>query len=123
MRFKQYLTQENTQSTIGEESVVDFASLEKVNDALVAGLSGTFFSPENGIQMIRRVLTEYGYEMPALYGADLDGDELGLEVQPGLFLYLIYSIDDSGIYEFFAELTDSDGLDELLSEDDEEEIE
>jgi hypothetical protein len=123
MRFKQYLTQENTQSTIGEDLVVDFASLEKVNDALVAGLSGTFFSPENGIQMIRRVLAEYGYEMPALYGADLDGDELGLEVQTGLFLYLIYSIDDSGIYEFFAELTDSDGLDELLSEDDEEEIE
>ena len=120
MRFKQYLTQEKAQSTIGEQSVVDSASLEKVNDALIAGLSGTFFSPENGIQMIRRVLAEYSYEMPALYGADLDGDELGLEMQSGLFLYLIYSIDNSGVYEFFAELTDSDGLDELLSEDDEE---
>lgn len=99
---------------------IDSDLLEGVNDALVAGLSGTFFSPENGIQIIRRVLAEYNLEMPALYGADPEGDETVIEILPELFLYLIYSIEDNGQYEFYAELTDDEGLDDLLSDEDED---
>lgn len=123
MRFKQYLTKENTQTTIGEESMVDSEVFEKVNDEIIAKLSEKFFSPENGIQVIRRVLANHGFEMPALYGADPEGDETVLEISPEVFLYLIYNINDDGTYEFYAELTDDEGLDELLSDEDEEEIE
>lgn len=120
MSFKKFLTKENNQPTIDEESMVDADLLESVNDALVEGLENTFFSPENGIQMIRRVLAEYNLQMPVLYGADPDGEETAIEIQPELFLYLIYSINDNGNYEFYAELTDDEGLDELLSDEDED---
>lgn len=120
MRFKQYLTKEIKESTIDEESMVDSDFLQSVNDALVEGLENTFFSPENGIQMIRRVLAEYNLEMPVLYGADPEGEETAVEIQPELFLYLIYGIDENGKYEFYAELTDDEGLDDLLSDEDED---
>ena len=107
-------------NTTNIKESIDSNLLEGINDALVAGLSGTFFSPENGIQIIRRVLAEYNLEMPALYGADPEGDETVIEILPELFLYLIYSIEDNGQYEFYAELTDDEGLDDLLSDEDED---
>lgn len=102
--------------------MIDLDLLESINDSLVDGLSETFLSPENGIQLIRRVLADHELEMPALYGADPEGDETVIEIIPELFLYLIYSVNENGQYEFYAELTDDEGLDELLSDEDDEEI-
>lgn len=101
---------------------IDPGLLESINDDLVDGLSDNFLSPENGIQLIRRVLAGHGFDMPALYGADPEGDETVIEIMPELFLYLIYSVNENGQYEFYAELTDDEGLDELLSDEDDEEI-
>lgn len=121
MRFKEFIT-DNIQESTASIGAVDSDIIKSVNDALNAALENTFFSPENGIQMIRRVLAEYDLNMPALYGADPEGDETAIEIQSGLFLYLLYSNDENNQYEFYAELTDDKGLDELLSDEDEEDI-
>jgi hypothetical protein len=39
-----------------------------------------------------------------------------------LFLYIIYYLDDDVHYDFYAELTDEEGLQEILSDEGEEEI-
>jgi hypothetical protein len=44
---------------------------------------------------------------------------------PDAYLYFIYYLDDSGRYEFHAEMVDEEGLEDILSdeEDDEEDFE
>jgi hypothetical protein len=78
--------------------------------------------------------------MPALYDADAEGDEIVIrldqfgrvidftnlipnKVGEIFYLYLIYYLTDDGRYEFYAELTDEEGLNEIMSDEEEDEEE
>jgi hypothetical protein len=119
MRFKQFLIEE-------PEAVTNFPVTadeiyDSINDELIAELSGLILSPEVGIQKIRRVLLRNGFSMPALYDTNPEGDETIIDIKPGLYIYLIYSLNDNDYgYEFYAELTDEKNLDELLSDEEED---
>jgi hypothetical protein len=90
-------------------------------------------SPEAGVQEIRRVLFQLGYDMPAIYDLDPEGDEIILELHPldmkddeeieKLNLYVIYYLTDDDVYEFFAEVVDDDILDEIIADGEDEEEE
>jgi hypothetical protein len=66
--------------------------------------------------------------MPSLYGLHVDGDEFVLDLEDNniqmpiedYFLYLIYYLTDEQHYEFYAEITDEDGITEILSEDEDD---
>ena len=91
MRFKQYLTElnniENGQAIQAHEPTGE-ASLAltnpkvrmEINYRLVNELYEPFLSPEAGIQRIRKVLHRYSLDLPALYDADPEGDEIVIEV-------------------------------------------
>ena len=102
---------------------------EPVNQKLDAALSQNFLSPESAIQVIRKVLHFHGLDMPALYGADPEGDEIVFEIgkfgQPDLTtnIYILYYLTDDGHYEFFAEIGDEARMDELMSDSEEEDNE
>jgi hypothetical protein len=74
-----------------------------------------------GFQKIRKVLYRYGLDLPALYDINEDGDELALELDGGLFLYVLYYSTDDGNYDFYAEVTNWDGVDKLMSDEEEPE--
>ena len=101
-----------------------FRRYRKVNE-----LYSPFLSPEGGIQAIRKVLHRFGFDMPALYDADPEGDEIIFELdQYGIGeyetnLYILYYLTDEGHYEFYAEIGDDERMDELMSDEelDEEE--
>ena len=91
MRFKQYLQEvatievgqaEAAHEPAGEESSsVDNPRLRMaVNLRLVNELNQIFLSPESGIQAIRKVLARFGFDLPALYDADPEGDEVIIEI-------------------------------------------
>ena len=144
MRFREYL-QELDLSTIEDSQAEDAhepsgeASSQitnprirmEINYRLTNELYQPFLSPEGGIQAIRKVLHRYGFDMPALYDADPEGDEIVFEVdqfgQENLStnLYILYYLTDEGHYEFFAEVGDNARMDELMAEgeEDNEEIE
>lgn len=102
-----------------------------INHSLMVKLGQVFMSPEAGLQEVRRVLFQLGYDIPAIYDLDPEGDELVLEAteldeneeSEKLNLYVIYYLTDDDVYEFFAEVVDDDILDEIIAdgEDDEEE--
>lgn len=118
-----------------------------VNYRLIVELNDMILSPEQGIQKIRKVLHRFGLDMPALYEADPMEDEVVIELKqfgqphgvtihgefttgpdvvngtPDAYLYFIYYLEDNGRYEFHAEMVDEEGLNEILSDEDEEEIE
>ena len=144
MRFKEYLQEldlsgvddgqaEKAHEPTGEGSsqITNPKIRMEINFRLTNELYGPFLSPEGGIQSIRKVLHRYGFDMPALYDADPEGDEIAFEIE--LFgqdnlatnIYILYYLTDEGIYEFFAEVGDDARMDELMAEgeEDNEEIE
>jgi hypothetical protein len=128
MRFKQYLT-ELVSGQMENNWHSEVLETESINQRLDATLSQNFLSPESAIQVIRKVLHFYGLDMPALYGANPEGDEIVLEI--GKFgqldmstnIYILYYLTDDGHYEFFAEIGDEARMNELMSDSEDEEDE
>ena len=133
MNFKQYLAELNAEmgQMIKATDSVDITDPEirdKINQRLNHELTDLILSPESGIQKIRKVLMSYGLDMPALYDAESEGDELVLDVESmsgdeQFYLYLIYYLADDGRYDFYAELTDDEGLNDIMSDEEEDEEE
>lgn len=103
----------------GESSSGD---LSQVNFRLADALDKNFLSPEGGISAIRRVLMDFDLEMPALYDADPEGEEIVVDLDR-ISLYLLYNLTDDNRYEFYAEIGDDERMEELMSDEefDEEE--
>ena len=144
MKFKEYLQEldlsgvedaqaEKAHEPTGEASVqiTNPKIRMEINYRLTNELYGAFLSPEGGIQSIRKVLHRYGFDMPALYDADPEGDEIAFEIEQfgqdnlATNIYILYYLTDEGHYEFFAEVGDDARMDELMTEgeEDNEEIE
>jgi hypothetical protein len=120
MRFKEYLNEcDCDMEEDGEPSSMDYST---VNFRLADALDKEFLSPESGISAIRKVLALSEKDMPALYGANPDGEEIVIDLDD-TFMYLIYSLTDDNRYEFYAEVGDEERMRELMSDEeiDEEE--
>jgi hypothetical protein len=151
MNFKQYLAEfHNIESgqafekhetpTDGSISISNPRVRAEINYRLDGELDDIFLSPESGIQRVRKVLHRFSLDMPALYDADAEGDEIVIrldqfgrvidftnlipnKVEEIFYLYLIYYLTDDGRYDFYAELTDDEGLNEIMSDEEEDEEE
>ena len=138
MQFKQYINAIETGQAMDAHEVSDRASTSidnpliesEVNTLLLKELNdGVIHTPQAGIQKIRKVLHRFGLDMPALYDLDTDGDEFTFDViqydNPVnlTFLYVLYFLDDSGIYEFYAQIGDEETINSLVSEVEEEDTE
>ena len=134
MRFKQYMAEltniENGQAIQAHEptgegsiAITNPKIRMEINYRLVNELYEPFLSPEAGIQKIRKVLHRHGLDLPALYDADPEGDEIIFELdQFGLEglesnLYILYYLTDEGHYEFYAEVGDENRMEELTSDE------
>ncbi len=114
MRFSQF---------ISEMESMDNDAMDSINQVLADGLENNFQNPEDGFEIIKTILGGYGIVVDLMEGLNPEGDEIALDVntQDGpLILYVIYSLTDDDDYEFYAELTDDDGLEEIISDDEEE---
>jgi hypothetical protein len=120
MNFKQYLAEMDSVQTIEAMPSVDNDIIERVNAELENQLQSPILSPEAGIQKIRRVLSVFGMDMPALYDINPEGEEMVFGID-GSYLYIIYAPTDDGRYDFYSELTDEEGLSEILSDEGEDE--
>lgn len=153
MNFKQYLQELNSiesgqaveahePSGEASSSVVNPAVLTQINIFLDVGFREKTLSAEGGIDKIRKAMHRFGFDIPALYNPDPEGDEVIFEIHQfgtpfgptptstdtGLpasntYLYILYYLTDDGYYDFFARVTDEVGLEELIDEADEGEDE
>lgn len=123
MSFKKYLNEislvENDQGEIESE---ESENLSQVNFRLADELDDTFISPESGILAIRKVLEKFDLELSALYGVNPEGEEIVSDVGE-TNIYILYSPTDDGRYEFYAEIGDDERMEELLSDEGENEEE
>jgi hypothetical protein len=136
MRFKQYIEEmdltsietgqaKDAHEPTGEERIeIENPKIRmEINYRLVNELYQSFLSPEGGIQAIRKVLHRYGFDLPALYDADPEGDEFTMEIKQfgqedlNTNIYVLYYLTDEGGYEFYAEVGSNARMEELLSDD------
>ena len=112
MKFKSYL-----QSHVEESPFSDLKVRTEINHALEAEIDSTvMMTPEGGVQRMRKVLSRYSIDFPAFEDLDTDGDESIYELDAGVYLYFIYYLTDDGNYEFHAEITNDEGIEEILSD-------
>lgn len=109
----------------------------EINYRLNNELNDNILTPVAGVQKIRKVLHQFGFDIPALYDLEPDGDEVVLEMDqygkvqdsydmPQInhnsdslyYLYLLYCLNDNGSYDFYAELTNHEGIEHIFEEDD-----
>jgi hypothetical protein len=111
----------------------------EINYRLGNELNEIILSPIMGVQKIRKVLNRFSLDIPALYDLEPEGDEVVIEMDqfgkvkdaydmPQLnhtenetlyYLYLLYYLTDHGHYDFYVELTDEEGIEEIMKADDE----
>ena len=123
MRFSEYIREMGigaVTTPMATPSLMD-TNLDSLNTRLDYDTDEKFMSPESGIQRIRRVLHLYGYDMPALYDADPEGDEVVLDLDNNLGVYILYTLTDDDNYEFYAEVGIESRMQELLSDEGEPE--
>jgi len=129
MRFKEYLN-EMDGVTPGEvapsPTMVDDKTIDQVNFCLDTDLDKPFLSPESGIQAIRKVLARFEIDLPALYGANSEGDEIVMQLSNDVAMtniYILYYLTDDNHYEFYAEVGDEETMNDLMSDEETEEEE
>jgi hypothetical protein len=108
----------------GEDSVsvLNPNVITEINFRLRNELHDILLTADQGIQKIRKTLHRYGFDLPAVYEADREGDELVIELNQFGFddlecnVYILYYMTDKGVYDFYAEVGDDERMDELLSD-------
>ena len=118
MKFKEFLTE----LAMPEVSLMarDVAVEEEINRQLEMGLKDVILSPQIGFYKVRKVLNRFGYDLPTSYVPDQDGDEVVLDVfGSDSLLYVLYYQTDDGNYDFYALIDDDEGIEEILSKDEE----
>jgi hypothetical protein len=112
MNFKSYL-----QGHVEESPFSDPQVRAEINHALDAEIDNTvMMTPESGVQRMRKVLSRYSIDFPAFEDLNTDGDESIYELDAGVYLYFIYYLTDDGNYEFHAEIANDEGIEEILSD-------
>jgi hypothetical protein len=118
MKFKEFLIE----LAMPEVSLMarDVAVEEEINRQLEMGLKDVILSPQIGLYKVRKVLNRFGYDLPTSYVPDQDGDEVVLDVfGSDSLLYVLYYQTDDGNYDFYAHVDDDEGIEEILSKDEE----
>lgn len=123
MRFSEYIREMEVgevETPMATPSLMD-TNLDSLNTRLNYDTDEKFMSPESGIQRIRRVLHLYGYDLPALYDADPEGEEIVIDLDDNVGVYILYTLTDDNRYEFYAEVGNENRMQELLSDEGAEE--
>ena len=116
MKFKQFLTE----LAMPVDSVVhDVAIEEAVNAQLDKELQDVILSPQIGFLKIRKVLRMFNLDIPTSYAIEQEGDEVVLDLlgDTDSLLYVLYYQTDDGNYDFYACVDDEEGIEEIISKD------
>jgi len=116
MKFKEFLTE----LAMPLDSIVhDVAIEEAVNAQLDKELNDVILSPQIGFLKIRKVLRMFNLDIPTSYAVEQEGDEVVLDLlgDTDSLLYVLYYQTDDGNYDFYACVDDEEGIEEIISKD------
>ncbi len=98
-------------------------SIDSINEKFNEKLLESQNTPEEGFAAIQEILADSNITVPSISDMDEEGGEFVINLADNLYLYFIYGKTDDEKYEFYVELTDDEGVDEILSDEEEEQDE
>ena len=102
---------------------VDDSASDSTHDEINAKLNDVSndlsLTPQNGLQRIRNVLLDFGFDIDLIFDMNSEGDEYAYKIGD-IYLYIIYAPNEEGYYEFYSEVTDEDGINEILNDGDDD---
>ena len=94
---------------------------EEINNQLSHELNDVILSPQIGFYKIRKVLHGFNLDLPTSYVILPEGDEVILDLYGNTdsLLYVLYYQTDDGNYDFYACVDDEEGIEDIISKDEE----
>lgn len=129
MTFKKFLNESYGTFINQEPDVPQDQVIQLINQFLRKELVGTVESPDDAFSKIRKILTRFFIEMPPAYEFDPEGDEIVFYLKEfgrtnnhnalNAYLYVLYYLTDDNRYDFYAEVTDEEKINEYIEDGEE----
>lgn len=120
MNFKEFITESLDESMPGMPGI-DSETKQKLNLLLLIELEKPVLTIEAGMSKIRKILYLEGIAFESFSDLEEEGDEIATQLNDTDYLYILYFPTDDGYYDFYAEVTDENGIIEAMSETEGEE--
>ena len=119
MQFKQFITEDYSETTgidPVDSHILDSAIVEKLNLMLNVALEDPVYTPETGVTLVRKILMIENLDFHPIYDLSSEGEEIVEAIDnTDKYVYILYYPTDDGYYDFYAEVTDEDGAEEMLN--------
>ena len=123
MNFKEFIIESLEMESIESEISIDSTLMAKLNLLLMVELTEPVLTPEAGLSKIRKILYTENIVFVPMFDLEEDGDEIATHLVGDSFLYILYYLTDEGYYDFYAEVTDEQGINDALADTEGEETE
>jgi hypothetical protein len=119
MQFKQFITEDYSETTgidPVDSHILDSAIVEKLNLMLNVALEDPVYTPETGVTLVRKILMIENLDFHPIYDLSSEGEEIVEAIDnTDKYVYILYYPTDDGYYDFYAEVTDEEGAEEMLN--------
>jgi len=118
MKFSKFLIEMDQEMPM---AALEVELEEKINNQLSHELNDVILSPQIGFYKIRKVLHGFNLDLPTSYVILPEGDEVILDLYGNTdsLLYVLYYQTDDGNYDFYACVDDEEGIEDIISKDEE----
>lgn len=118
MKFSKFLIEMDQEMPM---AVLEVELEEEINSQLSHELNDVILSPQIGFYKIRKVLHGFNLDLPTPYVILPEGDEVILDLYGNTdsLLYVLYYQTDDGNYDFYACVDDEEGIEDIISKDEE----
>lgn len=123
MNFKEFITESLEMGSVESEISIDPTLMAKLNLLLMVELTEPVLTPEAGLSKIRKILYTENIVFEPMFDLEEDGDEIATHLVGDSFLYILYYLTEEGYYDFYAEVTDEQGINDALADTEGEETE
>ena len=120
MNFKEFITESLDESMPGMPGI-DSETKQKLNLLLLVELEKPVLTIETGMSKFRKILYLDGIAFESFFDFEEEGGEIATQLNDADYLYILYFPTDDGYYDFYAEVTDENGIIEAMSETEGEE--
>jgi hypothetical protein len=121
MNFKEFIIESGENLPASAMPGLPEETRQKLNLFLLIELEKPVLTVEGGISRIRKILYTEGVAFESFSDLDTEGDEIATQLNDVDYLYILYFPTDDGYYDFYAEVTDENGIIEAMSETEGEE--
>lgn len=123
MNFKEFISEDYIVESMENEPSIDSSLAAKLNLLLMVELTEPVLTPEAGLSKIRKILYTENLSFEPIFDLEEEGDEIAVHLTGENFLYILYYPTDDGYYDFYAEVTDEEGINDAMADTEGEETE